>query len=131
MKKTHTSRIDPNENFMKDIADAAARGEPTIMGLPNGWDRLAECLDNCGVKQGEVAKKCLIAPTTLSRWKKGKALPESAVPLILLAKYFNVSLDWLLYLDGTQTTLSPEEQQILEMAEKILYTKGAKKTSKK
>ena len=130
MKKTHISRIemDNPDTVLQRIADATARGEPTILNLPNGWDRLDEAIKKSGMKQNEVAKKCLISPVTFSRWKKAKQLPESAIPYVLLAKYLNVSLDWLLYVDAEGSSMTQEEWEVLQ---KFVYDMKPKQPKKK
>ena len=121
MKKKHTTRIDVEiDPVGKSMADAAANGEPGVLGLPNGWDRLTEARKRAGMTQEQLGAKIGVSSVTLSRWEKSDHLPESAIPFILLAKYLDVSLDWLLYNDGDVPALSPAEREVLEQAGMIL-----------
>lgn len=120
MKKKHTTRLDVEMDPVgKSMADAAARGESGVLKLFNGWDRLTEARKAAGMTQEQLGAKIGVSSVTLSRWEKSDHLPESAIPFILLAKYLNVSLDWLLYNDDEQT-LSPAEKAVLEEAGIIL-----------
>ena len=69
--------------------------------------RLNELIVNCGKPQIEICKELGIYKQKLSRWKTGVTKPKLD-DLILLATYFNVSIDYLLGLEdetGTKNKL--------------------------
>lgn len=133
MKRTHTDRITPKaegedipfDPVAASIAESLQEGRPDVLNLPNGWDRLALAIKQSDMDQKELADKIGVTTQTFSRWKKQNKLPESAIPFIMMAKYLNVSLDWLFYIDGFESSkpLSTEEEKILAAAEAILSSK--------
>lgn len=60
--------------------------------------RLNELIKNSGKQQNEICKDLKIYKQKFSRWKLGNTEPNFD-ELILLAKYFNVSTDYLLGLE--------------------------------
>ena len=61
-------------------------------------DRLRELVQNSGKSQNEICKDLGIYKQKLSRWKTGNTEPNLD-DLIMLAKYFDVSVDYLLGLE--------------------------------
>ncbi len=61
-------------------------------------ERLNELIESSGKQQNEICKDLGIYKQKLSRWKLGETKP-SYDELILLAKYFNVTCDYLLGLE--------------------------------
>ncbi len=61
-------------------------------------DRLSELVQNSGKSQNEICKDLGIYKQKLSRWKTGNTEPNLD-DLIMLAKYFDVSADYLLGLE--------------------------------
>ena len=57
-----------------------------------------------GLSQFELARQLNIDQTTVSKWEKGKALPDSRM-LLRLSKLFDVSIDYLL---GNSTYYYPD-----------------------
>lgn len=70
-------------------------------------DRLKELLNNSGKMQKDICKELGISKQKLSKWKTGYNEP-CLDELILLAIYFNVSIDFLLGLEddnGSKTAI--------------------------
>ena len=63
--------------------------------------RLKELLQDCGKLQTEVSRDLNITKQKLTNWKTGYNEP-SIDEIIMLAKYFNVSTDYLLGLEYKQ-----------------------------
>lgn len=57
-----------------------------------------------GISQNEIAEKIGIAPSVLSKLISGNSKAPSADTVLAIAKYFNVSTDWLLGLSDNPTT---------------------------
>jgi transcriptional regulator with XRE-family HTH domain len=57
--------------------------------------REARMAMNPHVTQRDVAKRCGLSPSAVNLWESGKTEP-SATNLVILAKWFRVSTDWLL-----------------------------------
>lgn len=60
--------------------------------------RLTELIDGSGKQQNDICKDLGIYKQKLSRWKTGYTEP-TLDDLIMLAKYFEVSTDYLLGLE--------------------------------
>lgn len=60
--------------------------------------RLTELINVCGKMQTEISKDLGISKQKLSKWKTGYNEPDLD-EIIKLAKYFNVSADYLLGID--------------------------------
>ncbi len=61
-------------------------------------ERLKELRENKNLSQSQLAKNTGLNQTTISSWEIGKRIP-SAQAIIVLAKYFGVSADYLLGLE--------------------------------
>ena len=71
---------------------------------------LATLVEARGITYVDLSIETNMATTTLHRYISGNRTPE--LPnLIRLAKYFNVSLDWLLGLCGDRYDIMPQELQ--------------------
>ena len=57
-------------------------------------ERIKELRKNNNITQGELAEEMGITATGVSYWESGKAIPNTDT-LQKLAKYFNVSIDYL------------------------------------
>ncbi len=57
--------------------------------------RLAEALKQANIKQKELARVLNISEQTICKYKRGNRLPDSE-ELYKLAKFFGVTIDWLL-----------------------------------
>ena len=57
-----------------------------------------------GMGQNEIAEKIGISPSVLSKLCSGNSKAPSADTVLAIAKYFNVSTDWLLGLSDNPTT---------------------------
>lgn len=58
------------------------------------YERYLQLLKENNTTSYQVSKETGITQTTLSDWKIGRCVPKIPI-LIKIAKYFNVSLDWL------------------------------------
>lgn len=75
------------------------------------------------LSQTEFGKLFNVATTTISQWEKGTREPDIKT-LIKLAKYFNVSVDYLIgneeiKKDTVKSDLTEEEKQILNYYKSI------------
>ncbi len=61
-------------------------------------ERLKSLRNEFGVGQNQLAKDLDISNASVSYWETGKQIPSAEV-IFKLAKYFNVSADYLLGLD--------------------------------
>lgn len=59
------------------------------------YNRLKELRLRCSLSQSELAKKMGVQRATVNAWEMGISLPN-AQSLVLLAKFFKVSVDYLL-----------------------------------
>lgn len=57
--------------------------------------RIKELRKENKMSQKELADKCLVKQSCVSKWERGETLPDLEV-LVLLAKTFSVSADYLL-----------------------------------
>lgn len=69
-------------------------------------DRLAELRKDSGITQREFAQQLHVSLNTVSSWERGLADPDDETK-ILLARRFNVSLDYLM---GLSEHPSPEDK---------------------
>ena len=60
-----------------------------------------------GLSQEELAEKLDVSRQAISKWEQGKAMPETE-KLIILARYFGVTLDALVGEDGPPAQNPPE-----------------------
>lgn len=68
----------------------------TIFGI-----KLKELRKEKGLTQLELSKICSTSKTTICQWETSKQEP-SLNDVVLIAKYFNVTSDYLLGLDGNK-----------------------------
>ena len=66
------------------------------------WDRFYELCCSKNTKPNPVAKELGISSAVLTKWKNGISYPNGEF-LIKIAKYFNVTTDYLLGLTGDNT----------------------------
>ena len=69
-------------------------------------------MDSQNLSQKQLANNASIRQTTISEWKKNGNLPNGETA-IKLAKYFNVSLDYLLTGEEKNNLLSPDEVELI------------------
>ena len=69
----------------------------------NLQEKIYDCRKKAGLSQEALAEKIGVSRQAISKWETGEATPEVG-KLMLLAKTFGVTTDWLLSEDG------PEEQ---------------------
>ena len=50
------------------------------------------------ITQGELAEKCLVQQSCVSKWERGATLPDAEM-IVKLTKIFKVSADYLLGID--------------------------------
>lgn len=65
-------------------------------------ERIEKLINSSGKSIHRVTVECGLPHTAIAAWKSGRAVP-SAGAIIKLAKYFNVSTDYLLGLDNNET----------------------------
>ncbi|MCI8458343.1 MAG: helix-turn-helix transcriptional regulator [Clostridia bacterium] len=58
-------------------------------------DRLKELREEKGISQDYLAKQTGLSQSSIAYWERGERVP-SAQAIIILAKYFEVSTDYLL-----------------------------------
>lgn len=76
------------------------------------FERLQALMDSHNLSQKQLANNTNIRQTTISEWKKNGNLPTGETA-IKLAKYFNVSLDYLLTGEEENNSLSSDEIELL------------------
>ncbi|HII4461556.1 helix-turn-helix domain-containing protein [Clostridium perfringens] len=59
------------------------------------YKRLRQLRESKELSQKDLADILKVGPSTVSMWEQGKRIPDSDM-LIILANYFNVSIDYLL-----------------------------------
>lgn len=74
--------------------------------------RLRELIDSRGLLMTQLAEAINSTPATISRYVAGLRKPELD-KVILLANYFDVSVDWILGLEDTGPSKLPESQKEL------------------
>ena len=57
-------------------------------------ERLKELREESKLSMTELANKIGVSPNTVSRWERGERIPNMDA-LISLAKFFNVTIDYL------------------------------------
>jgi len=67
-----------------------------------------------GLKQSELAKELAVSKSTISAYEKNKVTPSIDIA-ILLADYFEVSLDYLLCRTAYPKTLTANDAQTLAL----------------
>ena len=78
-------------------------------------ERIKELRKTNSVTQGELAEEMGITATGVSYWESGKAIPNSET-LQRLAKYFNVSID---YLTGNDYSRNSEDDILFRKIGKV------------
>lgn len=83
------------------------------------WETFNGLCESIGEKPNPVAKKLEIASATVTAWKNGSV--PGGDKLIKLAKYFNVSTDYLLGLEPQKAfiDLTENEQRILDIFKRL------------
>ena len=69
----------------------------------------------------ELAEVVGVKPPSLAGWKNRNSVPLE--PLLIVAHRGDVSVDWLLYGDNNQSSLSIDEQMILTAYKKMTTVK--------
>ena len=72
--------------------------------------KLLELLDECGEPTYKVEKNAGISSTSFQGWKNERFKPSTEA-IVKLARYFNVSTDYLLGLSDERNTQQPIQQQ--------------------
>ena len=78
-------------------------------------ETLKELRNNKGISQREFAQMLGISQQTVGSWEVGRTEPDNTM-LKQIAKYFNVSIDYLLDNDGgtgTGTQLNAEQAELI------------------
>lgn len=77
------------------------------------YERFLRLLELNNKKQADVSKATGIAASVFSEWKKGKSTPKLE-KLILIADYFNVTIDYLATGKDSKD-LTTDEQELLSL----------------
>lgn len=72
-------------------------------------DRLKYLTSLRNVRQLDIARECHVSKSTVTRWVKGKNIPNSK-QLLLMSKFLNVSLDYLL---GNTNEVTEDYREII------------------
>lgn len=78
------------------------------------FERLQSLMNSQQLSQKQLADDLSIRQNTISDWKNKGNLPQGETA-IKLAKYFNVSLDYLLTGEDKNNELSPDEIELLSL----------------
>lgn len=79
------------------------------------YERFKKLLELNNKKAAEVSAATGIATAVFSEWKKGKSVPK-VDKLVLIADYFNISLDYLVTGKETKATgLIENEQKLINL----------------
>ena len=84
-------------------------------------ERILNLIEIHGEKAAPLMKKIGLSSNSVSDWKRGKANPSTDA-IIKIADYFNVSTDYLLLGEESNTTkisLTPNELQFLQLYAKL------------
>lgn len=73
-------------------------------------DNLKKLIDSRGLTIKGLASELNITASTLTRYIHGYRTPELSY-IIALSKYFNVSIDWLVGINGDKFDVFPKEVQ--------------------
>ena len=74
-------------------------------------ERIVELRERKGISQADLARQIHVSRSSISEYEKGITQPSMAV-LLLLADYFEVSLDYLLGRTRIQSSLKKLEGQL-------------------
>lgn len=74
-------------------------------------ERILELVKNSGKSEYAIKKETGLKNSAFSEWKAGRAKPSTDA-IIILAKYFDVSADYLLGLTNTPTTVNAEKNPL-------------------
>ncbi len=91
------------------------------MTLP---DKLYELRKQSGLSQEQLAEKLNVSRQAVSKWETGASTPESE-KLILIADYFNVSLDYLVKDDTNELLKNTELTRKSDKTKRIPWLIGA------
>lgn len=82
-------------------------------------DRVEEILERKSISKTELSEVLNIRRPTLSEWKKNGAFPAADIAL-KIAKYLNVSVEWLITGEETNSNAIPlEKETIKEILQKV------------
>lgn len=73
-------------------------------------EHLRQLLDARSLSMKALGEKLNVTPATLSRYLSGDRTPD-LLYVVKIASYFNVSIDWLLGLNGDKYDIMPVEVQ--------------------
>lgn len=84
-------------------------------------EKFAKLIENSRLDQTQIAGELGFTPKQISSWKTGDAEPR-AESLVLIARFFNVSVDYLLdlselemgQLSAGEKNLSPDERELVD-----------------
>lgn len=81
-------------------------------------ERILELMSKEGITAKKLTQDIGISSSAISEWKKGKAKPTSEA-IIKMAKYFNVTTDYILLGESNDLNLSNEGKKLLEIFQKL------------
>lgn len=82
-------------------------------------ERIKKLREENNISQIDLAEYLGISQQALSKWENGKNEPDND-SLIKIAKYFNVSTDYLLGNSESRSNIQPYENEL----EKVLFSKA-------
>jgi transcriptional regulator with XRE-family HTH domain len=75
-------------------------------------------MEQNNIKANKLCRDLELSESSITDWKKGKAIP-SVKALDKIAKYFNVSLDWLITGEERCQPLDKEDTELLALYKKL------------
>lgn len=81
-------------------------------------ERILELMSKEDITAKKLTQDIGISSSAISEWKKGKAKPTSEA-IIKMAKYFNVTTDYILLGKSNDLKLSNEEKKLLEIFQNL------------
>lgn len=70
-------------------------------------EKIYELRKKSGLSQEQLAEQLGVSRQAISKWESGKAVPESDT-LISISRYYNVTLDYLMKEDGSESEIATE-----------------------
>ena len=78
--------------------------------------KLKELRIKTGLSQEKVAEQLYVSRQAVSKWETGEAMPEME-NLVALAKFYNVSVDYILASEDETKDLSPLDAELVNCKE--------------
>ncbi|MDP4121269.1 MAG: helix-turn-helix transcriptional regulator [Bacillota bacterium] len=81
-------------------------------------ERILGLMEKKNIKANKLCRDLELSESSITDWKKGKAVP-SVKALEKIAKYFGVSLDWLIAGEESKQPLDDEDTEILLLFKRL------------